>query len=174
MKSIFEFSTIIFLFLFIFSCNQNENINSDNNLISRKGLVFHKEAFKNKIGYMNNETNKIETISDKQIIRHWKNILDPSLDVKFNKIMLVEAELEEGEEPYFMLNSTSEDGTITICSKIFETENGFIFRGETCVCQSSECAWSGCEVTRMCACSSCIGDCKKTHTHTVLTPESFK
>lgn len=174
MKTVFKFSTIIFLFLFLYSCNNNENINSEDNLISRKGEVFHKEAFKNKIGYMNKETNKIEPISEEQIIHHWKSIIDSILDVKFNTVKLVEAELDEGEEPYFMLNSTSEDGTINICSKVFKTENGFIFRGETCVCQSNECAWSGCEVVRMCACSSCFGDCKKTHTLTVLTPKSFQ
>ncbi len=37
---------------------------------------------------------------------------------------------------------------------------------ETCTCKSTSCAASGCEVTRMCACSNCgddTGECTKTH-----------
>lgn len=161
MKTIFKSILSILLLLFIFSCtNENSNFIEES--------IDYENVFENKIGYVDENTNKTNLINELQLVQYWKNTFDLHPETEFNDVKLIKAQIEEGEEQYYMLNSRSKDGTINISSKIMLTQNGFTMRGEECKCESTNCTF-GCEVVSMCQCSTCsshtgTGECKKTHT----------
>ena len=160
-----ELSKIIlglFLALTFFACGEDESVKSENKMLKSEKIDL-KVAFNNSIGFIDSKSQEFEKINENQLINYWKNTFDLSDNIEFENAKLIKAELDKGEKEYFIINAISRDGKINISSKVFQSEMGFKMAGEECKCESQSCAWSGCEVISMCACSSCNGDCKKTH-----------
>lgn len=152
----------LFLTLTIFACSEDVSVKSENETLKSE-IIDLKVAFNNNIGFLDSKSQKFEKINEKQLINYWKNTFDLSKNIEFENAKLIKAEIDKGEKEYYIINAISKDGRINISSKVYQTESGFKMAGEECKCESQSCAWSGCEVIRMCACSSCNGDCKKTH-----------
>ncbi|MFO7790325.1 MAG: hypothetical protein R6V32_07115 [Bacteroidales bacterium] len=162
MKNLFNITAIAYFALsalmFLSSCNNNQD--GDNSIEN--------------IGYINSKTGEYEKINEKQLRCFYINTLEVNDDVYFSNRIV---EIKDSTENYYIINSISKDGSISIGAKlsVYEKSKGlFAMTGETCKCESNDCLWSGCEVTRMCACSACSGDCKKTHTlKSELVPSMF-
>ncbi|WP_426432116.1 hypothetical protein ACPX19_06100 [Winogradskyella sp. HB-48] len=160
-------SLILLLVITVLACSDdNTNEVVDDKALSKKSYVMD-EAFKNNVGYIDSKTKEFIKITEKKLKDDWIKIHELDPKTQFGTIKLIEAQTEEGEKPYYMLNATTTDGRINISSKAYGTDMGIQVEGETCKCESSGCEFSGCEVVRMCGCSSCYsGTCKKTHTLT--------
>lgn len=169
MKLIIKINLLFICFLLFAGCN-NENNNINEAEIFTENSIIFKSAFENNIGYVDLETNNFIKINENELKNHWRKILETNTEatsapnIEFNEIKLIKAELEEGVDPYYMLNTTTKDKSTSITSKIILTDSGFKMSGETCTCTSTGCNL-GCEVMSMCSCSSCsLGTCEKTHT----------
>tara|TARA_R110002124_G_scaffold282408_1_gene457511 strand:- start:78 stop:581 length:504 start_codon:yes stop_codon:yes gene_type:complete len=158
MKTISKITLTVITLFFITACsNENNNFTEES--------IDYEEVFANKIGYVDVNTKRFNEINESQLTEYWKTNFELSSDLEFNKVKLIKAKIEKGEEQYYILNATSKNGKINISSKILLNDNGFRMSGEECKCESTGCTF-GCEVLSMCSCSSCSrpGSCKKTHT----------
>ena len=150
--------TLLFVFV-LFSC---ENDNSSSTNFDEASLSFEK-AFDNKI-FENTADGPVQ-LSKEDFLQHWDEKFEWNNQYTFKDIKLVKARVEEGEEQYYMVQSLSDDNTITVSSKVMlDSKTGQLkFTGETCTCESNGCN-SGCEVFTMCTCTSCFGGkCTKKH-----------
>lgn len=170
--------TIKFLFallLIVSSCSDEKRENENLDIFKEKSINYE-STFDNPIGFIDSKSKDFIKITKNDLVSHWNKVYDLKTKTEFENIKLIKAEVDAEEEQYYILNSTSENGMINISSKVFLTEVGFRLAGETCKCESTNCTF-GCEVLRMCVCSSCggqNGQCKKTHTLTTkLTIAAF-
>jgi len=153
------------LILFVISILIANCSNEDNTekVPSQKSLDME-VAFNNTIGFVDSETKDFIVINEDQLYSYWKKVVDISKKMSFEGVMISKAIVDEGDEEYYILYSISKDGKTKVASKAHLTIHGLTLDGETCKCETEECSWSGCEVISICACSSCSGKCKKTHT----------
>lgn len=169
MRTIFKCCVVLTACCFSISCIDDES-NSERIEGNEILTINYENAFNNRIGVVSSsESDEFIDIKKSQLINYWKKNLELSDETKFNEIRLVKAEIEEGEKQYYMLNTIAENKGVymNINTKVSLTKDGFLMRGETCVCESTNCNF-GCEVLSMCRCSSCArpGVCKKKHTLT--------
>lgn len=167
MKLLKKILPILTVSFFIFACaDDHSDVNDSNDSVKKSIDINYENAFDNSVGYTNNDDNKFTKINHKQLTNYWINTFELDESIEFETVKLIKAEVEEDEEQYYMLNSTSRKGNINISSKVLLSSNqSFMLIGETCKCESIEFS-SSCEVMSMCKCSSDSrnGTCKKTHT----------
>lgn len=160
---------VMILCFFVISCiNEESNLEIVEDF--ETSTIDYDNAFENRIGVVSSlESNKFVDIEESQLYNYWRRNLELNDKTIFQKTRLVKAEIEDGEEQYYMLNTVAENNGVymNINTKVSLTKDGFLIGGETCVCESSGCDW-GCEVLSMCKCSGCGrgGVCKKKHTLT--------
>lgn len=174
MNKILKITLGLFLVLTFFACTEDKSVKSQNEAFKSEKIDL-KVAFNNNIGFIDSESQKFEKINENQLTNYWKNTFDLPDNIEFENAKLIKAEIDKDEKEYYIINAISKDGRINISSKVFQSETGFKMAGEECKCESVSCAWAGCEAISMCSCSSCNGDCKKTHTMTEkLSLAAFK
>ncbi len=143
----------------------NENPTQELNPESLRLKNTEPEAvFSYDIGFIDSKSQEFVKINEKLLSNYWKKTFELSEDTEFLSAKLVKAQVNQGEKDYYIINTTSKSGKINISSKVYKTDVGFVMAGEECKCESTECTFSGCEVMSMCSCTSCSGECKKTHT----------
>ncbi|MFN2261476.1 MAG: hypothetical protein ABR595_05385 [Psychroflexus sp.] len=151
----------------MFACaDDNPDVIDSNDSVEKSIDINYENAFDNSIGYTNSDNNEFTEINQNQLTNYWINTLELDENIEFETVELIKAEVEEDEEQYYMLNSTSREGNINISSKVLLSSNqSFLLTSEICKCESTNSNF-GCEVKDMCSCSSKPrqGTCKKTHT----------
>jgi hypothetical protein len=86
-------------------------------------------AFNNTVGYINPKIKKFEKITEGRLTKYWIKTFELDDRIEFERVRLIKAQIEKGEEQYYMLNAFSTNGKINIISKAFDTEYGIQVEG---------------------------------------------
>ena len=165
-------SLLLVFSIMVFACQDDKDGVNQVDSFTKKSIDYD-NPFKNTIGFTGAETDEFVEIQGENLIDYWKNNLELDENMNFSRMELVE--VNNDDESYLILTSTSDSGKINVSSKATLSGMGIMLSGETCECKSTGCNF-GCEVVSMCKCSSCTrnGECEKTHTVSELTRASFQ
>ncbi|APY08258.1 hypothetical protein BWZ20_08080 [Winogradskyella sp. J14-2] len=99
-------SPLILLFVItVLACSDDNTTKIlDDKARSEKGYIMD-EAFKNNVGYIDSKTNEFIKITEKKLKEDWIKIHELDPKTQFGTVKLIEAQIEEGEKPYYMLNA---------------------------------------------------------------------